>query len=360
MPALPKLPKLTAFILLAATSPLPAQEPAPIAGEQPLRYQAVSIGNGRVLVIDTATGRCWSKSLGEGRWREEGNPAESASPNAATSLPGMKGERIEESSGEVRSPSEEKSLNLTVRQRDRAAIPGSPFFVYIGDITEGRVLVSIRDATGNVLLEESPLSANEGLVFEGKEVIYELSLESLTNHLTGEDFAEFRLEKVPHSDDPGRPRTDSGYKLPEGRRAGLPRSDSARNPPGQRRTHPPHSDSARSTPDPAAETRKIEALIEHVEGMTDAKFVRNGVEYDGPTAAAFLREKRDAKESDIKTAADFIDKAAADSSTTGQPYLIRFTDGREVKAADYLREQLPLDAPAPATETPPRPTRANS
>src|SRR2546430_557588 len=34
----------------------------------------------------------------------------------------------------------------------------------------------------------------------------------------------------------------------------------------------------------AAERQKIEALIKHVEGLRDAKFVRNGSEYD--TAAA--------------------------------------------------------------------------
>ena len=88
------------------------------------------------------------------------------------------------------------------------------------------------------------------------------------------------------------------------------------------------------------EANKIEALIAHVEGLADAKFVRNGIEYDAKTAGAFLRGKWDANQSKIKTAEDFIEHAATKSSTTGKPYLIRFTGGKEVKSGEYLREQL--------------------
>ncbi len=90
---------------------------------------------------------------------------------------------------------------------------------------------------------------------------------------------------------------------------------------------------------PMSETEKIEALIKHVEGLSDAKFVRNGREYDAKTAARFLRGKWDAKKDEIKTAQDFIDKAASVSSTSGKPYLIR-KDGRDIKAGEYLTEQL--------------------
>jgi uncharacterized protein DUF5329 len=88
------------------------------------------------------------------------------------------------------------------------------------------------------------------------------------------------------------------------------------------------------------EANRIEALIAHVEGLANAKFVRNGIEYDAKTAGAFLRGKRDANQSKIKTAEDFIEHAATISSTTGKPYLIRFTGGKEVKSGEYLREQL--------------------
>jgi uncharacterized protein DUF5329 len=91
---------------------------------------------------------------------------------------------------------------------------------------------------------------------------------------------------------------------------------------------------------PASEREKIEALIKHVEDLADAKFVRNDSPYDAKTAAKFLRRKWDAKKSEIKTAQDFIDKAASISSTSGKPYLIRFKDGTETKAGEYLTAQL--------------------
>ena len=91
---------------------------------------------------------------------------------------------------------------------------------------------------------------------------------------------------------------------------------------------------------PTTESDKIEALIKHIEELSDAKFVRNGSEYEAKTAAKFLRGKWDAKKDEIKTAEDFIAKVASVSSTSGKPYLIRFKDGTETKAGDYLKAQL--------------------
>jgi hypothetical protein len=91
---------------------------------------------------------------------------------------------------------------------------------------------------------------------------------------------------------------------------------------------------------PLTEKQKIEALIKHVEALENAKFVRNDKEYEAKTAARFLRGKWEANEAQIKTAKDFIEKAASVSSTTGKPYLIRLKDGKEQKCGDYLTEQL--------------------
>jgi len=88
------------------------------------------------------------------------------------------------------------------------------------------------------------------------------------------------------------------------------------------------------------EKAKIEGLIQHVEGLTGAHFIRNGSSYDAKSAGKFLRGKWQAKDKEVKTAADFIEKIATISSTTGNPYLIRFSDGREVKCGEYLKEQL--------------------
>jgi hypothetical protein len=91
---------------------------------------------------------------------------------------------------------------------------------------------------------------------------------------------------------------------------------------------------------PAREQRKIEALIQHIETLTEAVFLRNNKAYSAQTAAHFLRGKWRTTLDDIATAQDFIAKVASVSSTTGQPYRIRFPDGHEVLSGDYLHTVL--------------------
>jgi hypothetical protein len=95
-----------------------------------------------------------------------------------------------------------------------------------------------------------------------------------------------------------------------------------------------------SAPDAEAEKKKIESLIKHVEGLKDAKFIRNDTEYDPKTAATFLRRKWSSAGADVKTAVDFIEKLATKSSTTGKPYKIKFKDGKEHPSGDYLKAHL--------------------
>src|SRR5262245_9915894 len=77
---------------------------------------------------------------------------------------------------------------------------------------------------------------------------------------------------------------------------------------------------------PRSEHQKIEALIHHIEQLSDAVFIRNNKEYTAKTAARFLRGKWDATLDPITTAHDFIANIASRSSTSGQPYRIRFKD----------------------------------
>ncbi len=88
------------------------------------------------------------------------------------------------------------------------------------------------------------------------------------------------------------------------------------------------------------ESAKIEALISHVESLKDAKFIRNGSTYEAPTAAKLMRYRWNKSKDEIKTGRDFIRICATASTTTGQAYLIRFKDGKEVKSGEYLLEQL--------------------
>ena len=89
-----------------------------------------------------------------------------------------------------------------------------------------------------------------------------------------------------------------------------------------------------------AEQRTIEALIASVAQLSDATFLRNGKSYAASSAAQFLREKWRSRQSEVRSAEEFIDRVASFSSTTSKPYLIRFADGREVPSAEYLRAEL--------------------
>jgi Family of unknown function (DUF5329) len=90
----------------------------------------------------------------------------------------------------------------------------------------------------------------------------------------------------------------------------------------------------------AAENARIDYLLAIVASLDDARFIRNGTSYDSATAVKHLRLKLRAAGSRIKTAEDFISYCASRSSVTGRPYEIRFSDGRVVRSADFLRQKL--------------------
>jgi hypothetical protein len=97
---------------------------------------------------------------------------------------------------------------------------------------------------------------------------------------------------------------------------------------------------ASAAPSAKVENAKIEALISHIDGLSDASFIRNDKSYDARSAAKFLRGKWQAQAKEIHSATEFIDKAATLSSTTGKPYLIRMKNGNEVTCASYLKSEL--------------------
>jgi len=96
------------------------------------------------------------------------------------------------------------------------------------------------------------------------------------------------------------------------------------------------------------ESRRIDYLIAAVEQLRGAKFVRNGKEYDGKQAAEHLRLKRKNTESRVQSAEDFIRVCATKSYLSGKPYLIRFSDGRQVPSSEFfqklLSEYRPVDS----------------
>ena len=74
--------------------------------------------------------------------------------------------------------------------------------------------------------------------------------------------------------------------------------------------------------------------------LKDAKFIRNGSTYEPATAVRFLRGKWEANDAKVKTARDFIDKVASVSGTSGKPYLMRFSDGKEISSREFLIAEL--------------------
>ncbi|MBI4764673.1 MAG: DUF5329 family protein [Deltaproteobacteria bacterium] len=88
------------------------------------------------------------------------------------------------------------------------------------------------------------------------------------------------------------------------------------------------------------EADKIQYLISSVETLKGAKFIRNGKTYDARRAGDHLRLKLKAAGDQIKTAEDFIRLCASKSSVSGEPYLIRFSDGSTKKAEVYFRNRL--------------------
>src|SRR5271155_3186437 len=80
---------------------------------------------------------------------------------------------------------------------------------------------------------------------------------------------------------------------------------------------------ARAAP-PAAAQIEINHLLGLIE-QSGCEFFRNGTWYDAQRAQAHLRAKYDALAANdqIKTAEDFIEKAASSSSLSGRPYQIR-------------------------------------
>jgi Family of unknown function (DUF5329) len=91
---------------------------------------------------------------------------------------------------------------------------------------------------------------------------------------------------------------------------------------------------------PPIERQKIDFLINSIQTLQGAKFIRNGSAYDSATAANHLRLKLRRAGSRVKSADDFIRYCATASSVSDVPYQIRFADGRLITSESFLREKL--------------------
>ena len=90
----------------------------------------------------------------------------------------------------------------------------------------------------------------------------------------------------------------------------------------------------------AAENEEIEYLLSHITA-SDCVFIRNGKEHEARKASEHLVMKYSHVKKRIKTADDFIDKIASQSSITRRQYGIR-CGGVQIPAGQWLRDALEL------------------
>jgi hypothetical protein len=86
---------------------------------------------------------------------------------------------------------------------------------------------------------------------------------------------------------------------------------------------------------------EIDYLLGFIED-SGCQFFRNGSWYDSKKAQAHLRNKYEALVSRglIKTAEDFIDLGASQSSISGKPYEIQCGEGKPVTTGPWLHDVL--------------------
>lgn len=84
------------------------------------------------------------------------------------------------------------------------------------------------------------------------------------------------------------------------------------------------------------EQGRIDFLLQSVETAKGVVFIRNGSEYGGPAAAQHLRQKLNYGGERLKTAENFIQYCATESSFSHRKYHVRTSDGATKEAAEYF------------------------
>jgi hypothetical protein len=93
----------------------------------------------------------------------------------------------------------------------------------------------------------------------------------------------------------------------------------------------------------AASAEKLDDTISYLlnyVATSKATFVRNGTSHTPEQAAAHVKAKYEHFKSEIKTPEDFIRLSASKSLVTGQPYLVRTPEGKEIHLDQWLTEAL--------------------
>ena len=86
---------------------------------------------------------------------------------------------------------------------------------------------------------------------------------------------------------------------------------------------------------------EVNFLLGYIEG-SGCEFYRNGFWHDSKTAQAHLRDKYKylVARNLINTTEDFIERAATESSISGQPYEVSCNGGTMVTSSQWLLDEL--------------------
>jgi hypothetical protein len=83
----------------------------------------------------------------------------------------------------------------------------------------------------------------------------------------------------------------------------------------------------------------IQYLLDYV-GKSNATFIRNGQTHTPAEAMTHIKAKYEHFKAEIKTPEDFIRLSASKSLLSGQPYLVRAGDGKEMRLDTWLTDAL--------------------
>ena len=86
---------------------------------------------------------------------------------------------------------------------------------------------------------------------------------------------------------------------------------------------------------------EVNFLLGYIEG-SGCDFYRNGSRYDSQAAQVHLRDKYKylVARNLMNSTEDFIERAATESSFTGQPYEVKCNGGATITSNQWLREEL--------------------
>ena len=86
---------------------------------------------------------------------------------------------------------------------------------------------------------------------------------------------------------------------------------------------------------------EVSFLLGYIEGSGCA-FYRNGSWHDSRTAQSHIRDKYNylAARNEINTTEEFIERAATESSLSGQAYAVKCNGGATLTSSQWLREEL--------------------